>query len=85
MKITKRQLRRIVKEEKEKLLSEMVNRHGIDISLQRSLDDFKYTMEKELVAKLSIEDRKWWKDEKKKEAVLRMLDTLKETINGIGR
>ena len=73
MKITKRQLRRIIKEEKEKLLSEMVNRHGIDISLQKSL------------AKLSIEDRKWWKDEKKKEAVLRMLDTLKETINGIGR
>ena len=85
MKISKRQLKRIIKEEKEKLLSEMVNRHGINIKFQRSLDDLKYSMEKELVAKLSIEDRQWWKNEKNLEAAARMLDTLKETILGYGR
>jgi hypothetical protein len=85
MKITKRQLRRIIKEEKAKLLSEMVNRHGVDIKFQRSLDNFKYTMEKELVATMSKHEREWWKNEKNLAAAVNMLDTLKETIIGFGK
>jgi hypothetical protein len=80
MKITKRQLRRIIKEEKQKLLNEIINRKGIDVKLQGALDAFKYSMEKELVKMLSTRDRQWRENPAIVSATADMLDDLKEII-----
>ena len=86
MKITKRQLRTIIKEEKEKLLSEIINRHGIDVKFQKTIDDVKWGYEKELISgKLAGNVREWWKNEKQLEAVLRMLDMMKEDVMRFGK
>jgi len=86
MKITKRQLRRIIKEEKEKLLSEIINRQGIDVKFQKTIDKVKWDFEKELISgKLAGYEREWWKNEKQLEAVLHMLDMMKEDITRFGK
>ena len=84
MKITKRQLRRIIKEEKQKLLNEIINRKGIDVKLQGALDGFKYSMEKELVKMLSARDQQWRENPAIVSATADMLDELKEVIRDMG-
>ena len=77
MKITKRQLRKIIKEEKQKILNENTS--------QRTLDDLYYQFEKEINARLGSEDRKWYQNPETMESVMAMLDRLKGQMEEYSR
>ena len=83
MKITKRQLRQIIKEEKAKLQERAT--FGLTSAEKRSIDDMKYQFEKEINSKMSLENRFWYKEEDVLLALLEMLDELKETIQEYGK
>ena len=78
MKVTKAQLRQIIKEEKAKLQERAT--FGLTSAEKRSIEDMKYQFEKEINAKMSLENRFWYKEDDVMLAVLEMLEDLKVTI-----
>ena len=82
MKITKRQLKRIIKEERAKLQEQA---SGITSAQSRAIDDMKYQFEKEMNAKMSLENRFWYKEDDVILALMEMLDELKTTITEYGK
>ena len=83
MKVTKAQLRQIIKEEKAKLQERAT--FGLTSAEKRSIDDMKYQFEKEINSKMSLENRFWYKDDDTVLAVMEMLDELKKTIEEYSR
>ena len=77
MKVTKRQLRQIIKEEKAKLQEQAT---GVSPRLQRGLNDLESMFEREINARMSSEDRRWFQNEDVILAIAEMLDNLKDTM-----
>ena len=82
MKVTKEQLKEIIKEERAKLLEQA---SGLTGAQSRAIDDMKYQFEKEINAKMSLENRFWYKEDDVMLALLEMLDELKTTIQEYGK
>ena len=74
MKITKRQLRRIIKEESQKLQEQ---RDEPDYALLQVIEKYASTLEKDLDAKMSVENRIWYEHPEHKKAIAEMLDGVK--------
>ena len=74
MKITKRQLKRIIREEKVKILKEQA---GIPYAAQEVIDGWMYRSEEELNGQLSQIDRRWNEDPEVIDAILQALDLMK--------
>ena len=74
MKVTKRQLQRIIREERTKLTE---SESQVPWAIQDALDSLKYQMEEEINGRISLEDRGWHKDPNVVRAILIMLDNLK--------
>ena len=81
MKVTKEQLKEIIKEERAKLLEQA---SGLTGAQSRAIDDMKYQFEKEINAKMSLENRFWYKEDDVMLALLEMLEDLKATIAEYG-
>ena len=81
MKITKRQLKRIIKEEKAKLQEQ----DGMSRMTRQHIDNMQYDFEKAISSKLGLENRFWYKDDDTVLAVMEMLDELKKTIEEYSR
>ena len=81
MKLSKRQLKRIIKEEKAKLQEQSGMSHGT----QESIGSMQYNFEKAINSQLSLENRFWYKDDDTILAVMEMLDELKKTIEEYSR
>ena len=81
MKITKRQLRRIIREEKQRVINEKLAGHRH----QRLLEDISIMFEKEINARLSQVDGDWYRDPETVQAVSDMLDMLKRQMKSYGR
>tara|TARA_Y100001937_G_C6986246_1_gene270033 strand:+ start:194 stop:445 length:252 start_codon:yes stop_codon:yes gene_type:complete len=77
MKVTKEQLKEIIKEERAKLQEQA---SGLAGGQSRAIDDMKYQFEKEINAKMSLENRFWYKEDDVMLAVLEMLEDLKAII-----
>ena len=82
MKITKRQLKRIIAEEKARLLEE---RQEPDYNVAMAIDNFKYDIQKNLNAKMSIENRIWYDNPENIKAIMEMLDEVKEHFAEFGK
>lgn len=82
MKVTKEQLKEIIKEERAKLQEQA---SGLTGAQRRTIDDLRYQFEDEINARLSSEDRNWYKNDDVLLAVFEMLDELKETIQEYGK
>lgn len=81
MKITKRQLHKIIKEEKAKLQEQS----GMSMNSRDNLDSIKYNFEKAINSQMSLENRFWYKDAETIQAIMEMLDELKATIEEYSR
>ena len=81
MKITKKQLKRIIKEEKRRLQEQS----GMNRATREHIGNMQYDFEKSISSKLGLENRFWYKDEDTVLAVLEMLDELKTTIEEYSR
>lgn len=79
MKISKRQLRRIVKEEKQKLIKES------PANTLRELDQISFQFEDEINARMSVIDRRWYKNPEIMEQIVKMLDELKAQMQEYSR
>ena len=77
MKITKRQLKQIIREEKEKIIKEGLPSGGLSYKIQDAIDSFGYRMSEELNGMLYQIDSEWHNNADVYEAVRRMLDNLK--------
>ena len=62
MKISKRQLRQIIKEEKQKLLEEGMDPRPVDPQLISNMDDAFYDFKRNLEGALGAVDRRWWEN-----------------------
>ena len=62
MKITKRQLRRIIKEEKAKLLEEGMDPKPVSSQLRRNMDDAFYDFKRNLEGALGAADSRWYEN-----------------------
>ena len=82
MKVTKRQLKRIIAEEKTRLLEE---RQEPDYRVVMAIDRFKYDIQKSLNAKMSIENRIWYDNPENIKAIMEMLDEVKEHFAEFGK
>ena len=76
MKITKRQLRQIIKEETAKLQEQ----DGMSRMSRQHIENMQYDFEKAISSKLGLENRFWYRDDDTVLAVMEMLDDLKRTI-----
>lgn len=74
MKITKRQLKRIIREEKQKIIAEAVS---IPYEIQDTIDGWKYRCAEELNGQLSSVDRNWHRNPEILDAIQRSLDEMK--------
>ena len=74
MKISKKQLKQIIREEKARLLEE---RQEPDYRVVMAIDNFKYDIQKSLNAKMSLENRIWYKNPENIKAIYEMLDEVK--------
>ena len=81
MKITKRQLRRIIKEEKAKLHEQ----DGMSHDQRERLNQMRYDFEKAINSGMSLSNRFWYKDDDTMLAILEMLDELKTEIEAYSR
>ena len=81
MKITKRQLKKIIKEEKAKLQEQS----GMNAGSREAIDSMQYNFEKAINSQLSLENRFWYKDAETIQAIMGMLDELKATIEEYSR
>jgi len=82
MKVTKRQLKRIIAEEKARLLEE---RQEPDYNVAMAIDNFKHHIQKNLNAKMSIENRIWYDNPENIKAIMEMLDEVKEHFAEFGK
>ncbi len=82
MKVTKEQLKEIIKEERAKLQEQA---SGMSSGQRRAIGDLAYQFEDEINSRMGSEDRNWYKNEDVILAVLEMLDGLKETIQEYGK
>ena len=82
MKITKRQLRRIIREEKAKLQEQA---SGVSPAINSLLQKFEGQFEMEMNGALQREDMRWWQNDDVILAVADMLDNLKTTMASYGR
>lgn len=71
MKLSKRQLKRIIKEEQRKLIKESSHQ------TLRELDQISFQFEEEINSRMSVIDRKWYKNPELMEQITSMLDELK--------
>lgn len=76
MKITKRQLRRIIKEEKAKLLKEGMGPKPVDPQLASNMDDALYDFKRNLEGALGAVDRRWWENPAVLELIKEKMDKL---------
>jgi len=76
MKITKRQLKRIIKEEKAKLLKEARDPKPVDPQLVSNMDDAFYDFKRNLEGALGAVDRKWWENPAVFELIKEKMDEL---------
>ncbi len=76
MKITKKQLRRIIKEEKAKLLKEAMHSNPVDPRLAGNMDDAFYDFKRNLEGALGAVDRKWWENPAVLELIKEKMDKL---------
>ena len=81
MKITRRQLRRIIREEKQKLQEQ----DGMSRMTRQHIENMQYDFEKAISSKLGLENRFWYQDDDTVLAVLEMLDELKSQIEEYSR
>jgi hypothetical protein len=81
MKITKRQLRRIIKEERAKLLEQA----GLPRESRERLNQMRYDFEKAISSGLGLSDRFWYEDPETMQAVMDMLDDLKAQMEEYSR
>jgi len=77
MKITKRQLRRIIKEEKAKLLKES---RAVDYRLVDDLDSLRYNVVEEILGRVAMHNREWRNDPAIKKHLIDMLDQMKRDL-----
>ena len=82
MKITKRQLRRIIREEKAKLQEQA---SGVSPAINSLLQKLENQFEMEMNAALQREDMMWWQNDDVILAIADMLDNLKTTMAVYGR
>ena len=82
MKITKKQLRRIIREEKAKLQEQA---SGVSPAMNSLLQDLERNLEMEMNSRLQREDMMWWQNDDVILAVADMLDNLKNTMAAYGR
>ncbi len=81
MKITKRQLKRIIKEERAKLHEQ----DGMTRDQRDRIGQMRYDFEKAINSGMSLSNRFWYKDEATVLAVLEMLDELRAEIEEYSR
>ena len=62
VKITTRQLRRIIKEEKAKLLEEGMDSKPLSRQLRSNMDDAFYDFKRNLEGALGAADSRWWEN-----------------------
>lgn len=62
MKITKRQLKRIIKEERAKLLKEGPDPKPVSSQLRRNMDDAFYDFQRNLEGALGAADSRWYEN-----------------------
>ena len=62
MKITKKQLRKIIKEEKAKLLEEGMDPKPLSRQMRSNMDDAFYDFKRNLEGALGAADPKWWEN-----------------------
>ena len=79
MKITKRQLKRIIKEEKAKLIKEQ-NPSSEFHAIRKAIDDWSYRSEEELNGQLSQVDPGWNKNPEIIDAIQNAIDMLKDNF-----
>mgnify|MGYP001265729976 CR=1 FL=1 len=79
MKISKRQLKRIIKEEKNKLLKEMQSSR-IPHDIQDTIDSWLYHSEENLNGRLSELDRDWHRTPEILDAIQVALDIMKDNV-----
>jgi hypothetical protein len=77
MKITKKQLRQIIKEEKQKLINEGLPEIQISRAMRSNLDDAFYDFQRNLEAALGIEDSRWYENANVLKLIHEKLDELK--------
>ena len=76
MKITKRQLRQIIKEEKAKLLEEGMDPRPVDPQLVSNMDDAFYDFKRNLEGALGMVDSRWWENPAVFELIKEKMDDL---------
>ena len=76
MKITKRQLKRIIKEEKRKLQEQPMMGGSTSEAIDRELMDLSFKLEDEIDASMGAEDPKWLSNPSTVDAVIDMLDQI---------
>jgi len=76
MKITKRQLKRIIKEEKAKLLKEGMDSKPVNPRLVSNMDDAFYDFKRNLEGALGAADSKWWENPAVLELIKEKMDEL---------
>ena len=76
MKISKRQLKRIIKEERVKLLKEARDPKPVDPQLVSNMDDAFYDFKRNLEGALGAVDRKWWENPAVFELIKEKMDAL---------
>ena len=76
MKITKRQLKRIIKEEKAKLLKEGMNSKPVNPRLVSNMDDAFYDFKRNLEGALGAVDSRWWENPAVLELIKEKMDEL---------
>ena len=76
MKITKRQLKRIIKEEKAKLLEEGMDSKPLSRQLRSNMDDAFYDFKRNLEGALGAADSRWWENPAVLELIKEKMDEL---------
>ena len=76
MKITRRQLKRIIKEEKAKLVKEGMTPRPVDPQLVSNMDDAFYDFKRNLEGALGAVDSRWWENPAVFELIKEKMDDL---------
>ena len=79
MKITKRQIKKLIREEKAKLIKEQ-NPSSEFQAIRSAIDSWSYRSEEELNGQLSQIDRRWNEDPEVIDAILEALELMKSNI-----
>ena len=76
MKVSKRQLRQIIKEEKRKLQEQPMMGGSTSQAIDRELMDLSFKLEEEIDARMGAEDPQWLSNQSTVDAVIDMLDQI---------